>query len=71
MASTETDYERGLRDGKLEALGEAVGRAHVRIDTHERRLAIQERITYALIGAISLIQIAPTLMALARAIQPD
>jgi hypothetical protein len=57
----ETEYERGLRDGEVRALAEAVGRAHLRLDLHDKRLGVQERITYSLLGALMLIEFAPAL----------
>lgn len=52
-------YKDGLRDGKILALEEANKKAHERIDSHESRLTAQERITYALLGALTLMQIWP------------
>ena len=61
LSVPESDYERGLRDGEVKALSEGLGRAHNRLDIHEGRLAIQERITYSLLGALVLIEFAPAL----------
>lgn len=55
------EYLRGLRDGELKALEGGVARAHERLDHHDKRITAQERITYAVLGAISLVQIAPAL----------
>ena len=53
------DYEAGRRDGRIESL-ERVQEAHnSRLDKHEIRLQTQERITYALLGAIALIEFIP------------
>ena len=58
------DYEAGLRDGRLKSLERDMRETNNRIDHHERRLAIMERILFGLIGALFLIQFLPTLQAL-------
>jgi len=55
------EYQEGLRDGKIAALEEGVARAHVRIDKHESRITAQERISYALLGSLALIQVWPAI----------
>ena len=58
---TDDSYEAGLRDGKLQAL-EAVQRRHEdRLNHHEKRLQMAERVIYGLIGAIALIELIPIL----------
>lgn len=56
---TDHDYEAGKRDGKIEALEDVISRHNERLDYHERRLAMQEKITYGLIGAIALANFLP------------
>lgn len=56
---TDHDYEAGKRDGKIEALEDVISRHNERLDHHERRLAMQEKITYGLIGAIALANFLP------------
>lgn len=58
---TNHDYESGVRDGKIAALEEECRRHATRMDSHERRLQLQERITYGLIGAIALANFLPDL----------
>ena len=55
------EYQDGLREGRLRALEEAEAKHGRRLDMHDRRLTAQERITYALLGAIALVQILPVL----------
>ena len=56
-----SEYDAGRRDGELKAL-EIIQRNHSeRLDHHERRLQMQERITYGLIGAIALAEFLPTI----------
>lgn len=56
-----SEYDAGRRDGEIRAL-EIIQRTHSdRLDHHERRLQMQERITYGLIGAIFLAEFLPTL----------
>jgi hypothetical protein len=55
------EYQEGLRDGKIESLEATVKKAHDRIDSHDKRLTAQERITYSLLGALALIQVWPTI----------
>lgn len=54
-------YEEGLREGRLRGIEETISNHGQRLDRHESRLTAQERITYALLGAIALIEILPTI----------
>jgi len=54
-------YKEGLRDGRIESLERANEKAHSRLDAHEMRITAQERITYAILGAITLIQVWPAI----------
>lgn len=57
----EKNYEDGLREGRLLSI-EHTQREHGRkLEEHGRRLTAQERITYAVLGAITLIQVLPTI----------
>lgn len=53
------DYEAGRRDGRIESLERAHLSHEERLDKHEIRLQTQERITYALLGAVALIEFLP------------
>ena len=55
------DYQEGLMKGKLEALEKTLSHHSTRIDHHEARLQIAERILYGLIGALALIEFLPAL----------
>ena len=61
---TETDYESGKRDGRIQALEAMQARLANRLDSHEKRLQLQEKITYGLLGAISLIEFGPAIKGL-------
>lgn len=50
-------YVEGLRDGKISALEKNETVHKERLDNHEKRLVVAERILYGLIGAITLIQL--------------
>lgn len=54
-------YEDGIREGRLRAIEAAQNRVHERMDDHEKRLTAQERITYALLGALALMQVLPAI----------
>ena len=54
-------YEDGVREGRLKALEVDIENHHRKIENHDKRLTAQERITYALLGAIALIEIFPKL----------
>lgn len=54
-------YERGRHDGEVRALGESLTKAHERIDKLEPRVTALERVMYAGMGIVFLIQIFPTL----------
>lgn len=60
-SSHHSDYQEGLRDGQIKALRDTVNDHGIRLDRHEGRLTAQERITYALLGAIALMEILPTI----------
>jgi len=61
---TADDYEAGKRAGKIEEFERLLCAHNARLDQHERRLQIQERITYGLLGAIALIELAPVIKGL-------
>ena len=61
---SEKSYEAGLREGRIRGIEETINSHTVRLDKHESRLTVQERITYALLGAIALIEILPTIQSL-------
>lgn len=62
--NNERTYEAGLREGRIRGIEETIVTHSARLDKHETRLTSQERITYALLGAIALIEILPTLQKL-------
>ena len=54
-------YEDGLREGRIKGIEETVAHHDSRIFSVEKRITAQERITYALLGAIALIELLPTI----------
>ena len=54
-------YEDGLREGRLRGIEETISNHSTRLDRHESRLTAQERISYAVLGAIALIEVLPTI----------
>ena len=56
-------YQEGLRDGRLISLENSIKeltRAHnERFQHHDKRITTQERITFGLLGAITLLQLMP------------
>ena len=53
------EYNQGLRDGRIDAIERMQSQHNDRLDHHENRLQAAERIIYALIGALMLIEAAP------------
>jgi hypothetical protein len=53
--------EEGLREGRIRGIEETIKNMGVTIERHDSRLTAQERITYALLGAIALLEIIPTI----------
>ena len=52
-------YADGLRDGKIQALEQITAMQSGRLDDHGKRLAIVERIIWALGGIIAFIEVWP------------
>ena len=61
MAPDNEEFRRGLLEGRLSALEDRHNRTEGRVDNHEKRLSAQERITYALLGALAFINVWPTI----------
>ena len=57
------EYEAGLRDGRIDSIERMQSHHSNRLDHHEKRLQAAERIVYALIGALLLIESAPLIKA--------
>ena len=57
-------YDDGLKEGRIRGIEEVIKDHGVRIGRHEDRITAQERITYALLGAIALLEVLPTLKGL-------
>ena len=60
---TDQDYNQGLRDGRIDSIEKMQAHHNERLDHHEKRLQAAERIVYALIGALLLIEAAPVIKA--------
>jgi len=56
-------YEEGLREGRLRGIEETVVKHGQRLDKFDLRLTSQERISYALLGAVALLNILPMIKA--------
>lgn len=54
-------YADGKRDGKIEAIEDILRKHHNRMDGHERRLRMLERVAWILMGVVGLINVWPTL----------
>jgi len=55
------DYQRGLVDGEIKALGVGLKTANARIDKVEPRITALERVMYSGLGIVFLIQLLPTI----------
>ena len=58
---SDRSYDEGLRDGKIEAIEHMQGLQNTRLDDHEQRLRVQERVAWILMGVVGFIQIWPTI----------
>jgi len=54
-------YEQGVADGKLRALENVMHMHSTRIDRVEGKISTLERVAYTLLGAVAIIQLAPSL----------
>jgi hypothetical protein len=52
-------YERGKHEGVVRSVSDAVDRAHLRIDSHGLRLTALERVMYAGMGVLFLLETLP------------
>jgi len=57
-------YEEGLAEGRLRGIEKAVVRNGQRINEHEKRLIVHDRLQWALMGALVLMQVIPLLQGL-------
>ena len=55
------EYEDGVRDGKIATLEQVLKNHESRMDSHERRLNLLEKTSFALFGAIALAEFLPSL----------
>jgi hypothetical protein len=65
MDDVKAAYARGLKEGELHSLESAVTRAHKRIDGHDGRLTALERVMYAGMGIVVLLELMPKIQGLA------
>lgn len=56
-------YMEGLMEGRLRGIEETVVKHGERLDKFDLRLNSQERISYALLGAVALLNIMPMIKA--------
>jgi len=52
----EAARQQGRVEGQLDAIEKMLSQTKERLDSQERRLALQEKITWGLLGAIALVQ---------------
>ena len=55
------EYREGLRDGEIHALKEMQNAQNSRLDNHDKRISILERVTYMVLGMILLLEFLPTI----------
>lgn len=61
MSGEGSSYEDGLREGRLRGIEETISHHSDRLDKHESRISSQEKISYAVLGALALMEVLPTL----------
>lgn len=54
-------YLEGLRDGQLQELEFRMDKTDKQMESHELRLRILEKISYAMLGVVGLIEILPAI----------
>jgi hypothetical protein len=59
MASDDQQYANGLRDGILTSLAGRQDSTDKRLDDHEVRIRLSERVQFGLLGAVFLMQVMP------------
>lgn len=57
----DNSYAEGVREGKLLAIEQMQATHTTRLDRVEGKVSTLERVAYTLIGAVALVQFAPTL----------
>lgn len=60
----EKTFEDGLLEGKIQAMEAMIANHGVRIAVVEKRLGVQEKLAYLLMGAIAFVTFAPSLQQL-------
>ena len=63
-----SDYEEGLRDGRLKALEHRVALSEDKSHNHERRLVYLERIVWGVFGVLFLSTVWPKLEVMVSAV---
>lgn len=58
---SESDFDAGRRVGEIKAMKDTQSNHDLRILKVEGRVSILERVAYTLIGAVALVQFAPSL----------
>lgn len=56
-------YNRGVRDGEGHVLRASIDKAHERLDKHDTRLTALERVMYAGMGVLLVVEMLPNLSA--------
>lgn len=55
-AEIEAARQRGRIEGQIEAIEKMQQLQNGRLDLHDKRISIQERITWGILGAVALVQ---------------
>lgn len=65
ISKAEEDHRRsyleGLRDGQIQELESRVDNLNTEMRSHELRLRILEKISYAMLGVVALIEVFPAI----------
>ena len=61
MTTDERTYEEGLIEGRILGIEETIAKHGGMLESHDIRIRSQERIQWAIIGAVTLMQILPTI----------
>lgn len=64
MPPNNLTYEDGLHEGRLRGIEETIIKHAERLDKHDIRITSQEKISYAVLGAVALMQVLPTIQKL-------
>ncbi len=67
--TVEKTYEEGVRDGEIRTLEATQARHEARLDSHSRRLRINERIVTLVVGGLIVLQALPLISQVVKYLQ--